>query len=123
MGETVSGTSKAPPTTFFARSFGLIAALVAIGLLATGKWPSATGVTIGSIPVLWMTRRLNKVLRGIGSTKSRTSGAATMSAINAVVGVVIVCAGALLGDVFILIVSAMFGTWMIGVAALLAVVA
>jgi hypothetical protein len=104
------------------RWFAAFAVVVAAALFAAGRWPSAVGVLIGSMPVFWIAGRLSRRYSGRLVRNTRRSGAWTMAGINATAVAVILFAGILIGGDFIVIVSTIFGTWMIATAVLLAAV-
>jgi hypothetical protein len=93
--------------------------VVAIALLILGEWAGAVGVALASIPILWFCIRIGSNFQGLKARKSGSSGALVLAGTNAVTGAVILFAGASIGGDFIVIVSTLFGTWMIAAAALL----
>lgn len=120
MTETAGELTGSPTITHFAWWFGTLVVVGVAALSVANQWPGAVGLLLGSIPVLWMTWRFRKMFRGPRTRESRPAGVWIMAGINATVGVVILFAGFLIGGDFIVIVTTVFGTWMITAAALLA---
>ena len=118
--EVTGSPTSAPVGVHYSRWFGGLAVVIAATLAMLRQWPVAAGVLLASAGLLWVTRRAQRGLSRPRAGAERPKGLLIFAGIEAAVGAVILFVGALVGGGIIDFVTVAFGTWMIGIAVLIA---